>query len=198
MHFLILPVLKCSVSCGIGVQVRKVECILPTIVNGQNDSNENDQSTSLLSSSNGFDKTDSLSEIANDETNTGTYSNENLPIGCDLQSKPIATQQCTTGIECATIINENINGNSHEDVAVETVNSSNKHKNHDAEHVNGEHINVDENVDVSIETDVDDDMDAEAANLDNKGDGDSEEIEETEVFTIALLTSIDFCSSLGI
>lgn len=42
-------------------------------------------------------------------------SNEQISMDCDPKLKPIATQSCTTGIECTTIINDNIGSSSHEE-----------------------------------------------------------------------------------
>lgn len=163
-------------------------------MNGQNadgnrSSNEHNQSTTLLSSSSsiGHDKTNSFRETPDDEPMVGTLTNKHLSIECDPQFKPIETQQCTTGIECTTIINENSANNSHEDVVIETANSPLENKNRNAEQlVNGENGNVDESVDVSIETDGgngDIDTEIDEANLDNSGEVvESEEIEENEVF----------------
>lgn len=55
--FCIFLLLKCSVSCGTGIQVRKVDCV---------------------------------------NTFGGFTTN------CDDKTKPVATQQCSTGISCST------------------------------------------------------------------------------------------------
>lgn len=55
--FCIFLLLKCSVSCGTGIQVRKVDCV----------------------------------------NTVGGFS-----INCDGKTKPVATQQCSTGISCST------------------------------------------------------------------------------------------------
>lgn len=130
-----LPVLKCSVSCGIGVQVRKVECVSTTMamattqqqqqptnivstnaygqnldyylsdaVSGnQNNNDDNERKMSMdaieTQQSNGNDASrnnDGQATIA-----MTTVNGQHLQ--CDQRTKPIATQPCTTGIECSPI-----------------------------------------------------------------------------------------------
>lgn len=120
VHFLCsLPVFKCSVSCGMGIQVRKIDCVLPALANGSHtvyiysqnvDSNNNNEKTDHIGS-----LSDAPSNGLNDESMQILW-DEQISMECDPKLKPIATQSCTTGIECTTIINDNIGSNDHEEV----------------------------------------------------------------------------------
>lgn len=124
---LFFPVFKCSVSCGIGIQVRKIDCILPAILNASHsqiaDGNRNNgivhhhhhssssSSTSIGSASIGAGDGASAITSLSDEQNSNSFSdnvdesmlsNEPISMDCDPKLKPIETQTCTTGIECTT------------------------------------------------------------------------------------------------
>lgn len=152
--FFILPVLKCSVSCGTGIQVRKIDCILrPAIVNDSNSDymhNNNDNShISILSDAS-----------SNESIDSTILSNERISMDCDPTLKPITIQPCTTGIECATVINEDIDSDYNE-------NNSN---------------NSNEDVDKTTKhsDDIDDDDDKSKNENENKNEDSSDNVEEIE------------------
>ncbi|XP_055302393.1 protein madd-4 isoform X2 [Sitodiplosis mosellana] len=125
----------CSVSCGTGIQVRKIDCVLPALANGSHtgyihsqnvDGNNNDEKTDHIES-----LSDAPSNRLIDES-MQILSNEQ--IDCDPKLKPIATQSCTTGIECTTIINDNIGSSSHEEVDRITDASTENESENDNEH----------------------------------------------------------------
>lgn len=111
-----LPVFqKCSVSCGTGIQVRKIECVLPisassTIatmsmasINGQGSgvdyiNDDNIGSTTYFDNSGG-----SYSSGGGNGYGITNISRTNIlnNFQCDPKMKPLATQKCTTGIDCA-------------------------------------------------------------------------------------------------
>lgn len=166
MHFLCsLPVFKCSVSCGTGIQVRKIDCVLPTLANGSHtvyihspnvDSNNNDEKTDHIGSI-----SDAPSNGLNDES-MQILSNEQISMDCDPKLKPIATQSCTTGIECTTIINDNIGSNDHEEVdKIPNASTENESENEnendntatdsDGKNMNSETDNVENSEDFSVD-----------------------------------------------
>lgn len=105
---------KCSVSCGIGIQVRKIDCILPAILNASNaqitdgnHNNGNGHQSASIGSAGDDDAITSLSNEPNsdsfiDNMDESMLQNEPISMDCDPRLKPIETQTCTTGIECMT------------------------------------------------------------------------------------------------
>lgn len=102
-----LPVFKCSVSCGIGIQVRKVECISTINANGQSIDYLNGNSSGIVSISDDNERHSSTAAIAATDADNGESTGQLLQ--CDPKTKPIAKQSCTTGIECSIIITTNDN-----------------------------------------------------------------------------------------
>lgn len=227
--FFVLPVFKCSVSCGTGIQVRKIECVLPALANGPH--------PDYLHSQNGDDDDDNTNKEKNDQIESLSdapsngfihksmriLSNEQISIDCDPKLKPIAAHSCTTGIECTTIINDNIDSSSHEE-ADRITNVSNENedenrdenmnengKNNDNTQINGddddnestnsksdnvedaEDVNVDQN---AYETSVEGTNDNAEENVDGKSY--SEETEGTEVFCDIQWLFLHFIFYVGI
>lgn len=109
-----LPVYqKCSVSCGTGIQVRKIECVLPI-------SASSTIATISMATMNGqgsgvdYINDDSVGSTTYFDNSGGSYSSGNgygitnmsrtnilNNFQCDPKMKPPATQKCTTGIDCA-------------------------------------------------------------------------------------------------
>lgn len=159
VHF--LPVFKCSVSCGTGYQIRKIDCVVPsTLGNGSH--------TDYLHTHNGNknNRKNDHPELLSDAPSNGLIdesmqilSNEQTSMDCDPKLKPIATQSCTTGIECTTIINDNIDNSSHEETDRISSENENEHENgneDENENENGnenENENENENDNVQIDND---------------------------------------------
>ena len=219
MHFLCsLPVFKCSVSCGTGIQVRKIDCVLPALANGSHtvyvhsqnvDSNNNDEKTDHIGS-----LSDAPSNELNDES-MQILSNEQISMDCDPKLKPIATQSCTTGIECTTIINGNIGSNDHEEVdRITNASTENENENEndntetdsDGKNMNTETDNVENSEDVSVdqiayETSVEGTNEnfeentgsnTENASPEDNSGAESEELNESEVFHRIFIHTIFF------
>lgn len=187
---------KCSVSCGTGIQVRKIDCIIPALANG---------SHNLDNSQNGGDgnkeKTDHIESLSDAPGNglidesIQILTNEQISMDCDPKLKPIATQSCTTGIECTTIINDNIDGSSHEEADTNTSNENdnagidndNENTNSESDIVDGvDEVNVDQNVyEASVEStneNGEEDIDGNNASAETNAGVESDDSDETEVF----------------
>lgn len=85
---------QCSVSCGIGIQVRKVECLqLATTAAAASVNASAGQRAEYLGDgpkTNDYYRTDAEAQTAGSTQ-------------CDLNDRPPSSQPCTTGIECAPI-----------------------------------------------------------------------------------------------
>lgn len=98
---------KCSVSCGTGIQVRKVDCILPVNANDSTADKAYSQNAGVRSDYNAHGHITSLSDASNNESIDSAMvlgPNERFSMGCNAKWKPITIQPCTTGIECTTTI----------------------------------------------------------------------------------------------
>lgn len=210
--------LKCSVSCGTGVQVRKVECVsmamamaMPqqqqmanmssTSANGQNldyfisdnvsGNNNNDDNNERR-----VDASEMLQANGN-EANRNTHGQAAATVNgqhlkCDPKTKPIATQPCTTGIECSTITlgTGNIDRGRGVD-ATKQIERTKVDDTADKDTDDVEATNTD--ADASAESDIEEtgetgktDETSENGNAEtggkSNGDVDADEIEEIEVF----------------
>lgn len=180
---------KCSVSCGTGTQVRKIDCVIPALENGSHAdylNSQNDDGYGDGDVGNANDEKNDHIESLSDAPSNGLiqqsmqiFSNEQISMDCDPKLKPIATQSCTTGIECTTIINnDNIGSSSHEDADRITDASSNENENeNENEDMN---VNGNENDNTEIDGgDVDNDrIDHEDDNENTNAEADN--IDDTE------------------
>ncbi|XP_031629319.1 protein madd-4 isoform X3 [Contarinia nasturtii] len=188
----------CSVSCGTGTQVRRIDCVLPALENAsqadyshsQNDGdgNANDEKNDHIES---FSVASSNGLI---QQSMQMLTNEQISMDCDPKLKPIATQSCTTGIECTTIINnDNIDSSSHEE-ADRITNASNENENEnendnteidgdndrvdhedDNENTNAESDNIDDTEDVNVESNAyETSVEGTNLNVEEDGDGNAE------------------------
>lgn len=225
--FFVLPVFKCSVSCGTGIQVRKIDCIVPVSVNashadhlhnqhGSGVGGGGDTDASTLNANNNDEKIDHIGSLSDASSSNGRIDepaqqqilfNEQISMDCDPKLKPIATQSCTTGIECTTIINDNMGNNSHEEDAERIIDASNENDNDnenendntgidtDNENAHSESENVEATEDVNVDQNpfeasveannehIEEDAEGSNENISaetNPGAG-SEEVDETEV-----------------
>lgn len=89
-----------------GIQVRKIDCVLPP---------NNTAYLRIHNAGNGKNGQSLSDTAASAPIDESTHSAEQMSMDCDPKLKPIATQSCTTGIECTTIINDNIGSGRHED-----------------------------------------------------------------------------------
>lgn len=212
--------LKCSVSCGTGVQVRKVECVsmamamaMPqqqqmanmssTSANGQNldyfisdnvsGNNNNDDNNERRANVDASGMLQANGNEANRNTHgqaAATVNGQHLK--CDPKTKPIATQPCTTGIECSTITlgTGNIDRGRGVD-ATKQIERTKVDDTADKDTDDVEATNTD--ADASAESDIEEtgetgktDETSENGNAEtggkSNGDVDADEIEEIEVF----------------
>lgn len=155
---------KCSVSCGTGIQIRKIDCIVPISSNGTNSDYLHSRNSSgagsigivdgsdigtanvmvnIYKNDGKFDRIESLSDAS---SNDRIILNEQISMDCDSKFKPIATQSCTTGIECTTIINGNIGSYGYEESDRITHTSNEKENEYIYENGNEyENVNANEN-----------------------------------------------------
>lgn len=184
--FFVLPVFKCSVSCGTGIQVRKIDCILPASSNashsdylhsgggtigggggggnnvgidGVASGSRNIDANIMVNGNNNDEKIDHIETLSDASSNgrnivdpTQILVNEQISMDCDPKLKPIATQSCTTGIECTTIINDNIGSYSHEESDRITSASSENENDNENDNVN-ENLNGHENDNTAVDSD---------------------------------------------
>lgn len=89
--------LKCSVSCGTGIQVRKIECIAgeSSNINDKNDSRIGENRNGNNSIGGSGDDGPGVTML-----NTATITE------CELSTKPAERQSCTTGITCSNTDDE--------------------------------------------------------------------------------------------
>lgn len=126
----------------------------------------NGSHTNLHSHSNGDidsdDSNDHLESLSDTPSNglidetMKILSNEQISMECDSKSKPIATQSCTTGIECSTVINDNIDSSSHEE-ADRITNASSENENEDEDKDENEDVNENENENTGMDNGNDND-----------------------------------------
>lgn len=161
---------KCSVSCGIGIQVRKIDCVLPVSVNGSHPDHLHSRNTAAAADDNNNNEKNDRIEPSSDAASNGPIdesiqilSNEQISMGCDPKLKPIATQSCTTGIECTTIINDNIDSGSSSHEEPDTITNENENDNGN-ENVNS---NSDPNENENDNTDLDNDDENTSQESDN-------------------------------
>lgn len=123
--FSLLQFSKCSVSCGTGIQVRKIDCIPSVSWNASHTVKHLHRPNGSGGGSGGVGNKDNDGNANNNNNGKNgrielLSDGQNVPatqltgatisMGCDPKLKPIATQSCTPGIECTTIINANIGG----------------------------------------------------------------------------------------
>lgn len=194
--FFVLPVFKCSVSCGTGIQVRKIDCVLPASVNGSHTDHLRSHNHRHDNNNNNNEKNDHIESLSSDAASNGPIdasmqilSNEQISMDCDPKLKPIATQSCTTGIECTTIINDNIGSSGHEE-ADRITNASNENEQEiEIENENeneNESGNENENRNENDNTEIDNDGENTSPEADNV-----EEPEEVSVDQNAYDTSVE-------
>lgn len=192
--FFVLPVFKCSVSCGTGIQVRKIDCVLPASVNGSHTDHLRSHNHRHDNNNNNNEKNDHIESLSSDAASNGPIdasmqilSNEQISMDCDPKLKPIATQSCTTGIECTTIINDNIGSSGHEE-ADRITNASNENEQEiEIENENeNESENENENRNENDNTEIDNDGENTSPEADNV-----EEPEEVSVDQNAYDASVE-------
>lgn len=209
--FSLLQFAKCSVSCGTGIQVRKIDCISPVslnashtakhlhrpnanggagggsgVGNNDNDSNNNGKNGRI--------------ELLSDGQNVAAtqLTGATISMGCDPKLKPIATQSCTPGIECTTIINANIGGEAgggsdiDDNGSNEELNISNENENGNANGGENDERNEDnsnenegetanENENVNQEENENSSTDIGESDADSNNGNDHSETDQTEV-----------------
>lgn len=211
--------LKCSVSCGTGVQVRKVECVSTTmamampqqqqqLTPNSTSSNGNAQNTDYYLSDNvsGNNNNDDDNErrVSNGASETlqanGNVANRNTDgqtapaangqhLQCDTKTKPIATQPCTTGIECSpiTLGTGNIDRGRGVDDDAEQIERTKVVDTADTDADDTEAIDTNANAENEPE---ETDGSAEAGGEAGEREEDAEEMEEIEVFSLVFESSI--------
>lgn len=157
---------KCSVSCGIGIQVRKIDCVLPVSVNRSHPDHLHSRNTAVAADdNNNNEKNDRIQQDAASngpiDESIQILSNEQISMGCDPKLKPIATQSCTTGIECTTIINDNIDSGSSSHEEPDTITNENENDN------GNENVNSNPNENENDNTDLDNDDENTSQESDN-------------------------------
>lgn len=131
--------------------------------NGDSDSDDNNDHLESLSDtpSNGLTHIDESMKILSNEQNS---------MECDPNLKPIATQSCTTGIECSTVIIDNIDSSSHEK-ADRVTNASSENENEDEDKDENEDVNEDDNENTGMDNGNDNDnTNSETDNAENVKD----------------------------
>lgn len=161
---------KCSVSCGIGIQVRKIDCVLPVSVNGSHPDHLHSRNTAAASDDNNNNEKNDRIELSPDTASNGPIdesiqilSNEQISMDCDPKLKPIATQSCTTGIECTTIINDNIDSDSSSHEEPDTITNGNENENDNG----NENVNSKSDPNENDNTDLDNDDENTSQESDN-------------------------------
>lgn len=168
--FFVLPVFKCSVSCGTGIQVRNIDCVIPALANGSHIDYLHSQNDDGNNSDNKNDRIDALSDAPTNgliDKSVQMQSNEQISMECDPKMKPIATQSCTTGIECTTIINDYIGRSNHEedDKITNASNEEDNENENDSDNENGSSTSI-ENDNENINSETDNNEGPEEVNVD--------------------------------
>lgn len=101
--------MKCSVSCGTGIQVRKIECITGESgnIDDRNDGRIGDNRNGNNSNGTGGDDGPAVAMLGGGVAAAATITE------CESSTKPVERQSCTTGITCSNTDDE-IEGDSDE------------------------------------------------------------------------------------